>query len=51
MPHSESNYYLASEHLADIRATYILEVSEGMALGPFTREEAARACICQPDHL
>ena len=50
-PAPHDNYPSAQEHQLALRDTYLEDVKEGYALGPFTSDQAATICGCTPPEL
>jgi len=48
---AKDNYSSADDHLKELEKTYWEEKEMGMVLGPYTLEEAAKACGCKQEEV
>ena len=51
IPHTEENYPTEAQFRSEIRQTFMDDVAEDMAEGPYTLAQAAARCLCKPDEL
>jgi hypothetical protein len=50
-PHSSENYASLAAHVDEVRKTFLEERALGMTEGPYTLEQLAARCLCEPEEI